>query len=258
SMYGLVPANPANQYYNVTGGNPNLKPEEADTYTFGFAVEPIENLNISLDWYSIKIEGAIGGIGYNTIQILCMEQNLYCDRINRDARAGQYDLWIAPANDPQAGHINNLPDNIGVYKREGLDLSVAYSFPLGPGRLSTSLAGNYLLKDFTQTLDSEPSTAFDCKGLVNDTFNCQSPKWRHVATARYTWDRYAVGLRWRHIGSMKYQDVDGTPLDNVIWFGSGVGSYNYIDLTGSMSFGNAEITLGVNNIADKEPPFSGD
>jgi len=258
AAYGNVTANPANQYNQQTGGNPNLAPEEADTYTIGFAIEPIENLNLSLDWYSIEIEGAIGGIGYNTIQILCMEQQLYCDRIHRDARAGEYDLWVGLASDPGVGYVDNLPGNIGIYKREGLDLAASYSFALGPGRLNTSIVGNYVLKDFTQTLASEPSTAFDCKGLVNDTFLCQTPEWRHVFTAAYSWDRYKVGMRWRYIGEMDYNDVDGTPLSDVIWLDDGVSAYNYIDLNGSVSFGQATVSLGVNNVFDKEPPFSGD
>ncbi|HRN62942.1 MAG TPA: TonB-dependent receptor [Luteimonas sp.] len=260
AAYGNVTANPANQYFNLTGGNPNLAPEEADTYTVGFAIEPIENLNLSLDWYSIEIKGAIGGIGYNQIQILCMEQQLYCDRIHRDARSGEYDLWVGLASDPLTGHINNLPGNIGVYEREGLDLAASYSFALGPGRLTTSLAGNYVLKDFTQTLASEPSTAFDCKGLVNDTRLCQTPEWRHVFSAQYGWDRYKVGMRWRYIGEMDYNDVDGTPLSDIIWFANdrGVKAYNYLDLNGSVSFGQATVSLGVNNVLDKEPPFSGD
>lgn len=258
ALYGLVPANPANQYNQKTGGNPNLGPEVADTYTVGFAIEPIKDLNLSLDWYSVEIEGAIAGIGYNTIQILCMEQGLYCDRIKRDASSGQYDLWVGLATDPNAGHVVNLPGNIGVYKRSGLDLSVSYSFDLGPGRLNTSLAGNYVLKDFTQTLAAEPSTAYDCKGLINDTYMCQSPKWRHIASARYSWDRYTAGMRWRHISGMDYNDVDGSPLSDVIWIGDGVPSFNYIDLSGSVSFGPAVVTLGVNNVLDKEPPFVGD
>jgi len=258
SVYGNVPANPANQYYNVTGGNPNLEPEVADTYTVGLAIEPIENLNLSLDWYSVEIEGAIQGIGYNAIQILCMEQELYCDRINRDARAGQYDLWVGLASDPASGHINNLPDNIGIFERTGLDVAVNYSFALGPGRLSAGLVGNYVLKDFTQTLAAEPSTGYECKGLVNDSFLCQTPEWRHVASARYSWDRYALGLRWRYIDGMDYNDVDGTPLTDVIWIEGGVPSYSYLDLNGSVSFGQAVVTLGVNNVLDKEPPFVGD
>lgn len=257
-VYGNVPANPANQYNNITGGNPNLEPEIADTYTVGFAIEPIEDLNLSLDWYTVEIEGAIGGIGYNTIQILCMEQNLYCDRISRDPRAGEYDLWVGLASDPLTGNINNLPDNIGVFERSGLDLAANYSFAVGPGRLTTSVVGNYVLKDFTQTLAAESSTGYECKGLVNDTFLCQTPKWRHVASLRYGWDRYTAGLRWRFIDGMDYNDVDGTPLSDVIWIDGGVPSYSYLDLSGSVSFGQAMVTLGVNNVLDKEPPFVGD
>ena len=258
SAYGNVTANPANQYNMLTGGNPNLEPEIADTYTVGFAVEPIEGLNLSLDWYNVQIEGAIGGIGYNAIQILCMEQNLYCDRIHRDARAGEYDLWVGLASDPETGHINNLPGNIGVFEREGLDLAVNYAFDLGPGRLTTGLVGNYVLKDFTQTLAAESSTGYDCKGLVNDTYLCQTPKWRHVASVRYAWDRFTAGLRWRYIDGMDYKDVDGSQLSDVIWIKGSVPSFSYLDLSGSVSFGSALLTLGVNNVLDKEPPFVGD
>ncbi|MCD9027522.1 TonB-dependent receptor [Luteimonas sp. BDR2-5] len=258
SAYGHVPPSPANQYYALLGGNPSLEPETADTYTVGFAIEPIENLNLALDWYNIEIKGAIAGIGYDNIQILCMEQELYCDRINRDGRAGQYDLWIGLASDPQSGHIINTPGNIGVYERTGIDLTASYSFNLGPGRLATSLAGSYVLKDFTQTLAGEPSTAYDCKGLVNTAQACQSPKWRHVASARYSWDRYSATLRWRHVGGMDYKDVDGNQLSDIIWLGNGVSSYNYLDLSGSASIGSALLTLGVNNVLDKAPPFVGD
>ncbi len=258
SVYGFVPSNPANQYYNLTGGNTELGPETADTYTVGLAIEPIQDLNLALDWYNIKIKGAIGTIGYNQIQILCMEQSLYCDRIRRDARAGDYDLWIGMASDPASGHIINLPDNIGVYERSGLDFTANYGFNVGPGRVSTTFAGNYLLKDFTQSLAGQASTAYDCKGLVNDTRLCQSPKWRHIATARYAWSDFAVGLRWRHVGAMDYKDTDGTPLSDVIWIGSKVSAYDYLDLNGSISIGPAVISLGVNNVLDKEPPFVGD
>ena len=259
SAYGNVPANPANQYNQLTGGNPDLTPEIADTYTVGFAVEPIQNLNLALDWYKIKIEDAIGGIGYQNIQILCMTQGLYCDRIQRDGRFGDYDLWIGLAADSGTGHIRNLAGNIGMDEREGLDFSAGYTFDLGPGRLSTTFVGNYILSEYTMALASDPSTSYECKGLVNDTQGCQTPKWRHIAQARYSWDRYGVGLRWRHIGGMDYKDaVDGTQLTDVIWIDGSVSSYNYLDLNGSVSFGPATVSLGINNIFDKEPPFVGD
>ena len=257
SAYGNVPTNPANQYNGLIGGNPNLKPEVADTYTVGFAIEPIENLNFSLDWYNVEVEGAIAGIGHTTIQRLCVEQGLFCDRIKRDGRFGDYDLWIGLANDPNSGYVINLPDNIGIFKRSGLDFAANYSLDLGPGRLSTSFVANYVLKDFTQSLSSEPSTAFECRGLINDDCG-NSPRWRHIASVNYGWGRFNAGLRWRHVGKTDYNDVDGNPMSDVIWLGRGVPSYNYFDLTTNMSIGPALVSFGINNLFDKEPPFTGD
>ena len=34
---------------------------------------------------------------------------------------------------------------------------------------------------------------------------------------------------------MDYNDIDGTPLDNVIWIDGSVPAYNYLDLSGSAS-----------------------
>src|SRR5690606_3033962 len=117
-------------------------------------------------------------VGYNNIQRLCMTDNLYCDLIRRDPRAGQYDLWISPAADPMAGHIIDTPDNLGVYKRSGVDLTANYAFDLGVGRVNASFAGTYVLEDYTQALSDVASTGYDCQGLVNNTEVCQTPKWR--------------------------------------------------------------------------------
>src|SRR5690606_30685502 len=47
------------------GGNPNLEPEEADTFTLGAVFEPgidaglVQNVAMSIDYYDIAIEKAI-------------------------------------------------------------------------------------------------------------------------------------------------------------------------------------------------------
>src|SRR6185369_15245374 len=35
-----IEANPANQYYGLVGGNPNLNPETSDTYSVGVVIQP--------------------------------------------------------------------------------------------------------------------------------------------------------------------------------------------------------------------------
>ncbi|WP_234919341.1 TonB-dependent receptor domain-containing protein, partial [Aeromonas veronii] len=39
--------------------NKNLKEETADTFTIGAAYNPLDNLNLSLDYYYIKIDDVI-------------------------------------------------------------------------------------------------------------------------------------------------------------------------------------------------------
>ena len=50
----------------VTGGNPDLDSETADTLTLGmvmdspFSAPALKNLRLSVDYYNIEVEGAIG------------------------------------------------------------------------------------------------------------------------------------------------------------------------------------------------------
>lgn len=257
SAYGTVPANAAEQYYGLTGGNADLKPEVADTYTFGVAYEPIKNLNLAVDWYSIKIKDAIESIGFDTIQKLCMTEDLYCDLIHRNQNNGRYDLYLGSPS-TSSGYIVDLAQNIGVEKREGIDFNVGYSFDLGPGRVNTSFVGTYVLKAYSQSVAADASTGYDCKGLINT--ECFTPKWRHIASAHYSWDRFDVGLRWRFIGSTEYKDeFTGERLTSNTYISGhgGIGDYNYFDLSGNINLGAATWTIGINNIADKEPPMVG-
>ena len=60
AQYGTIAPSPAGQYNGFFGGNPDLTPEEADTWTLGVAFTPLENLNIAVDWYDISIDNQIG------------------------------------------------------------------------------------------------------------------------------------------------------------------------------------------------------
>src|SRR6185312_12075447 len=71
AQYGHVLDSPASQYNEYIGGNQNLKPEKADTYTLGFAVTPLQGLEATLDYYEVKIKDTIKSIGANTTLDLC-------------------------------------------------------------------------------------------------------------------------------------------------------------------------------------------
>ncbi|MDQ3040233.1 MAG: TonB-dependent receptor, partial [Pseudomonadota bacterium] len=85
----------------------------------------------------------------------------------------------------------------------------------------------------------------------------------------------SVNLRWRYFGEMDYVDrLTGNPLatDKLLCSTSGgttaafasclgdgtLEAYNFFDLSTSFLVGSwGELTVGVNNIADKEPPLVG-
>lgn len=266
AQYGNVAANSAGQYNQIGGGNADLEPETANTWTFGFAATPIKNLDLSVDFYDIEIKDAIRAIGSSNILTACAltgDADM-CSRIRRNAATG--DLFRG--SDPNSsGLVYNPLDNFGNLHFRGIDLTASYRWSIGPGSLSTSLIGSYVLKQEYEPVPGVSEVTYDCAGVVNTAcgdVNGNSggqAKWRHVANARYSFDRYTVGLRWRYIGKMDYENLDGSPGDTdvrLINQGNKVGAYNYFDLSGSVQLGEyVTWTVGINNIADKEPPLVG-
>ena len=73
------------QYNALYGGNQGVDPETADTYTFGVVASPMDDLTVSLDYWTIDLEDAINAISPLTIMTQCMENNntALCSLINR-------------------------------------------------------------------------------------------------------------------------------------------------------------------------------
>jgi len=256
AQYGNIPESPADQYNGFFGGNANLTPEKANTWTVGFAVNPIDNLNLAVDYFNIEVEETITTLAPATIINACFTAEQFCDQIRRDPVSG--DLWSGTTQDiDTAGMVFSQVGNYGIFRRSGIDLTGSYAWNMGDGRFNAMFSGSYVLED-----ESEPVpgvVAYDCAGILSPT--CFTPEWRHVASLRYSIDRYNLGLRWRYIGETDYEDeLTGQPLtaDQLLASDGKLKAYNFVDLSGSMTFGNyVTWTVGVNNVFDKEPPMVG-
>ena len=252
AQFGSVPIASANQFNQLAGGTSTLEPEQADTWTIGFVVSPIDNLAITVDYFDVKIEDAITSIGSQNILEGCALNGdpFLCNRIRRAPGSG------ALHRNNNAFVINAL-DNFGELRTRGVDLSVNYDFEAFGGRFAAAMAGSYLLEDLTSPVPTARSLDFDCTGLYGPS--CQNYEWRHIASLNYARDRYSVNLRWRYFGALDYKnprtgaDLTSDPIVNA---NDGIGSYSYFDLSGNVQlFDNVVWTVGVNNIADKEPPL---
>jgi outer membrane receptor protein involved in Fe transport len=256
-QYGNVPKNPAPQYNGKLGGNPNLHQETADTYTFGFVLQPraLSGLTLSVDYFNIKIKDVIGIIGGNNIILDCIQtlSPQFCSLIHRDSFGS---LWLDPT-----GYIQDTTVNEGELSTKGIDVKGSYrsTLPGGVGSLLVSLEGTY-----TQNLITTPVPGFgsyDCVGFYGATCGANNAKWRHVMNLTWStpWDGFDLNLRWRYFGADKSEQTSGNQFLAGTSFAAGhdhIPTFNYIDLAGTFNLGkNVKLQLGMNNIADKTPPI---
>ena len=249
----------------LTGGNPNIKPQIADTVTAGIVLTPRileRTASLSVDYWRIKINKYIGSLPANATLNNCLNgEGFYCPLVQRDASGS-----LSVGTGPTAGRIIATGINTGSYEESGIDVDASYVLNLeSAGTVSFSLAGSVQLNNVIQTVPGLP--AADCTGYYGPTCTGEGPtspipKWRHKF--RTTWtlpSGFETSFNWRHIGSLKSEQLSPNPLlatGTAYPIDSAVGSYDYFDLDVGMDLGkHINVRLGVDNLLDKQPPVIG-
>jgi iron complex outermembrane recepter protein len=269
AQYGAfgTPANPAGQYNGLVGGNPNLKPEIADTYTLGFVVTPtmLPNLSATIDYFDIKIRNIITSYTANLVVDQCVLENVasFCNSIQEGQFVGVHrdaagSIWFSPN-----GYVGDPLLNLGYVKTRGVDLGLHYrqDLPAGFGHMDFGLNGTYTSTFLTQPFSG--SGTYDCAGYYGSTCGNPLPKWKHVFTD--TWTTPISGLsvtaRWRYLSATKIELTNASTLLQSVanpkiyapW--SQIPSFSYIDLSAAYQvLKGVSVRVGVNNLLDKDPP----
>lgn len=274
-----IARNPASQYNSITAGavtaGSTLRPETAITKTFGFVIEPrafLPHFSATVDYYDINLKDRIGTDGYGTIFNQCYNtgSTYYCGLIHRDPANGS--LWLTPN-----GYISDPVYNTGHLKTNGVDVSAQYSTGLGRfGKLALAFNGTRLLHLKTEVTLHQPNGSiasngyYDCVGYYDDGSFCgvPNPKWRHSLRATYNLvEPITLSLNWRHIGQSYSQyanndlGADGTALiggyAKADLPNSRIPAYDYLDAVIAIrpAHTNFEFRIGVNNVADRDPPL---
>ncbi|HEV2818478.1 MAG TPA: TonB-dependent receptor [Allosphingosinicella sp.] len=251
AQYGTIQPNPASQYNGLIGGNPNLDPEVADTYTVGIVLQPsfIPRLAITVDWFDITLDGAIQGVGADEILDQCrLTLNpVFCGLVHRDQFGS---LWRTGN-----GFVSDLSINIGSLKTRGIDVQASYSMELGGlGNLSASFVGTWL----DRLITDNGITSRECVAQFGAICGTPNPEWRHTLHLNYVHPS-GIGLatRWRYFSGV---DNDGSSVSGgqIRPGDARIPSQQYFDLTLTARIGDHyNFRLGVNNIFDRDPPIVG-
>ncbi|HTY49614.1 MAG TPA: TonB-dependent receptor [Steroidobacteraceae bacterium] len=285
----MVPGGSANDYqYDVFGpspapfpfvlglnsGNPNLQSETARTVTAGLVINsPFNNpytqrLRLSVDWYQIQINGAIGVPTFEQVYQECLDaqynsligsapgtytgaqlvaNNPYCAYINREYAPAAGDFYGAPRN-----YIAPYVNQGGIQSR-GIDLEVDWGLRFGdtdlfrsvPGGVSVNIVGNYL--------DRYAVSPFQGAAYINytGTINNNSYRYRLLSTFGYSIGSLTTGFRWQHLpGTAPDPSTPGTQ--------GAANAYNEVDFFASYALtANIELRGGIDNLMNAWPVWVG-
>lgn len=240
------------------GGNPNLKPERATTWTSTIAIDPpsISGLHAQLSYFHIRygdrILQPIGSLA------AALSNPLYSDFVVFNPTLAQQQAVIASSAtglvnysgstyDPGAvlADVYDYLTNVSKQVIHGFDGSAAYKFPFASGSMDISIQASWL-KSREQILPGSP--AFDLAGTVFNPPNFRSRgsiSWSHAGMSMAAYVNYIGGL----------SDIRSVPHPRV-------GSMTTVDFslrydTGHAKgiFDNAELILFVQNAFDASPPY---
>ncbi|MDE1918430.1 MAG: TonB-dependent receptor [Sphingomonadales bacterium] len=221
-------ANSSPTYVESTIGNPNLKPEKANTWTAGAVLTPsfAPGLSLSFDYYDIRIKDAIGSItSQNTVDFCYAGLSTYCNNIVYSGGA--------------LSSIVIQPFNFASQHERGFDIEAGYRMPMS--RISPSIPGTFSLKaqatHYIENVVDNGIFPVDYAGVnggsLSGTYN--APKWVYRISTFY--------------------EVGKTTLNFVVrGFSDGVYGNDYVQCTsGCPAYANANdrnryITINNNEI----------
>lgn len=265
--FDRVATNPAGRNISVPGrnaGNPNLEPEESDSYFAGLTYSPsyLPGFILALDYYNIEIDNAVASLGINAILSNCVDGAApdpnFCNLITRAPEGDVIDFLSAPVN-------------IGSFGNEGIDFQAVYMKDLGDlfstsenlGSLRLAAQGTRLLSSTSQSDPADDTTFAESRNFVG------LPELRFNFDATYTYENLSItyGLNWQNSQDVfdrrnnlfdAVNNPQGNNLDDLADIPSQfvkTGSFDEHDIAVRYTIAD-QITLrgGVVNIFDKEPP----
>jgi outer membrane receptor protein involved in Fe transport len=226
------------------GGNEDLDPEESDTVSFGFIINPefLPGFTLSADYFDIDVSGAIAAPEGSFIFDQCIQTGnpRFCDAVHRDPATSL--LWLGE------GYIDLRDTNIGSIRTSGVDVNADYVFEIGRfGDLQFNLVGTYVDTWEWQELPGE--TPFDCLGIYAGG-PCFRARPELSTNLRSTWItpwEASVSLLWRYMSDV--DDASGEDFH--------LPSTSYIDVAGVWNVTeDVSVRLGMNNVFDEDPPLA--
>ncbi|NIB41067.1 TonB-dependent receptor [Pseudomaricurvus alkylphenolicus] len=227
-------------------GNPDLEPEEATTWGFGFVFKPTEDIDVSVDYWNIEHENLIG---------------IDEDDFIRKAFAGEYAVTTESLPTGQPGlQVNpggfvvdaHFPlANLGEQTTSGVDFAYTQY-------IDTNNLGSFTIKFDATYLDEFDRDSSDFSEIESLAGDYKYPRWLVNAKVRWRYDSWRASLSANY--THDYQDDPSNQVRDALGLGDDdevdVSSWTVWDLSLSYDLpSESYVTLKVDNLFDREPPL---
>ena len=223
------------------GGKPDLGPEESDQLSFGMVLEPVDNFNMSIDWWRINRTGTLQIL---TLQQLAANYSTFQDRYVRDA----------------AGNLVSIDQrwlNAGESKTEGLDITMALRGEAWGGRWRAGIDGSKILEKRSRIA---PSLPFGPSEVGAFTFAGDlGLDWKHNAFFSFTRGDWSATFSQLYRSGYRNQELPGVTAGIVSPPAVDRRVDSYITHNASVTWRGIEglsVTAGIKNLFNEDPPFA--
>jgi iron complex outermembrane receptor protein len=236
----------------LAGGNPNLQPEKARTWSVGADFNPdfAPGLKASATYFDVDYNNRVVVPVRGTV-LLWVNQATIDRFITFNPTQARIDALTAGLSAVGAPLPQGVADiivdarrtNLGGVRQKGLDYSVGYNFDLAGGRAVADVSGTQIFSKMSVTVPGTPR--FD------DLLTTATPTTRLRTHLGWRRDKLRLNLFWSHLSG--YNDTNLTPSRRVE-------SFDPVDLNISYTLPGAgiakgfEIHLDAQNIFDADPP----
>ncbi len=246
------------QILNRAVGNPNLKPEISDNSEFGVVYQPpwAPGLNVSVDYYKIKVAGAIQSLTNQQIVDLCFNGN-------QDACANVFLNGTPGTSNPS--YVLVAPLNLAAIETDGLDVEAGYrlrfedwNLPI-PGELQLRALYTYTF-NYTQNTGVIGQPIAYLAGQNGGDI----PNWKAYLQQTWKLDRLQITATERLVSDGVINNnyvvcqVGGCPattIQNPTSDFNEIPGIAYVDLGASFDLDSGVQLYGkIDNVANKRPP----
>lgn len=248
------------QATGLVGGNALLEPEESESFTFGIVFTPefLSGLSVTLDWFDVSIDRAIGTSGTDNVISGCYNSpnfsSPFCAMIEGAARVGEAPHVTSPLRNALGNIAGTIltNQNLSTFETSGLDFDVRYDFETDFGDFDLQAWGTYLdAFDF----QSDPgSPVLEMAGRFGtDPYQGDVPAvfsdWKINYKIGFTRDNWGASWTTRWFSETTDLLADPNNFNNI------AKDMAYHDIQGFFTVNNMTFTAGIRNLTDEDPPY---